>query len=129
RIYRRVRLKAQVSRSAPLTMERAIERQALLIYAVEDAGVATPRLCALLRVGSEAAVVSCERRSGTPLDLLPDPPSDAQLKSVWAAVLRLHQHRVTHRTLTADRILLTGPGDTSVVLLDPGNGDVAASEV
>jgi uncharacterized membrane protein YbhN (UPF0104 family)/tRNA A-37 threonylcarbamoyl transferase component Bud32 len=129
RIYRRLRLKAQVSRSAPLTMERAVERQALLIYAVEAAGVATPKLCALVRVGSEAAVVSCERRSGTPLDRLPDPPSDAQLTSVWAAVLRLHQHRVTHRTLTADRILLNGPRDTGVVLLDPGNGDVAASEV
>jgi uncharacterized membrane protein YbhN (UPF0104 family)/tRNA A-37 threonylcarbamoyl transferase component Bud32 len=128
RIYRRVRLKAQVSRSAPLTMERAVERQALLIYAVQDAGVATPPLRALVRVGSEAAVLSCARLTGTALADLPA-PSDEQLKKVWGAVLRLHEHSVTHRTLTADRILLTGPECTDVILLDPGNGDVAASEV
>ena len=129
RIYRRVRLKAQVSRSAPLTMERALERHALLIYAVADAGVVTPRLRATVRVGSEAAVLSCDRLTGTPLDGLAGPPSDDQLRSVWSAVLQLHERRVTHRTLTADRILLTGPDHRDVILLDPGNGDVAASEV
>src|SRR5262249_19859288 len=71
RIYRRVRVKAQVSRSAPLTMERAVERHALLIYAVQDAGVATPALRALVRVGPEAAAASCERRAGTALSELP----------------------------------------------------------
>ena len=110
-------------------MERAVERQALLIYAVEDAGVATPRLRALIRVGSEAAVLCCERRTGTTLARLSASPTDEQLASVWAAVLRLHEHRVTHRALTADRILLTGPQCTDVVLLDPGNGDVAATEL
>ncbi len=39
----------------------------------------------------------------------------------------LHEHRVTHRSLTADRILLTG--DDQVMLLDPGDGDVAASDL
>ena len=129
RIYRWVRLKASVSRSAPLTMERAVERQALLLYAVQDAGVATPRLRALVRVGSEAAVLCCERRTGTTLARLSAPPSDEQLKTVWGAVLRLHEHRVTHRALTADRIMLTGPQCTDVVLLDPGNGDVAATDL
>jgi glycosyltransferase 2 family protein len=129
RTYRLVRLKSAVSRSAPLTMERAVERQALLIYAVEDAGVSTPRLRALLRVGPNAAVLSCERRTGTTLARLPAPPTDRQLKAVWQAVLRLHEHRVTHRALTADRILLAGPQLVDVALLDPGNGDVAATEL
>jgi uncharacterized membrane protein YbhN (UPF0104 family)/tRNA A-37 threonylcarbamoyl transferase component Bud32 len=129
RIYRRARLKTQVSRSAPLTMERAVERHALLIYAVEDAGVPTPRLRALVRVGSEAAVLACDQYYGTALSALDTQPSDQQLRSVWDAVLRLHARRVTHRTLTADRILLTGASGTDVVLLDPGNGDVAASDV
>ena len=39
----------------------------------------------------------------------------------------LHEHRVTHRSLTADRILLTD--DDQVMLLDPGDGDVAASDL
>jgi glycosyltransferase 2 family protein len=54
-------------------------------------------------------------------------PTDDQLLRVWEAVLRLHAHRVTHRTLTADRILFADNGD--VVLLDPGGGDVAASDL
>jgi hypothetical protein len=39
----------------------------------------------------------------------------------------LHAHKVTHRGLTADRILLTGDGQA--MLLDPGDGDMAASDL
>jgi glycosyltransferase 2 family protein len=152
RLYRRLRLRAQVSRSAPLTVERAMERQALLTYAVEDAGVPTPRLCALIRVGPEAAVLATESHHGTTLAELAEVPTDEQLGGVWDVVLRLHSRRVTHRALTADRILLTSDGDRGghdhgpglgprhpdggrpgggdeVMLLEPGNGDVAASDL
>src|SRR6266516_2050096 len=54
-------------------------------------------------------------------------PADDQRLRVWEAVLRLHAHRVTHRTLTADHIMFADDGD--VVLLDPGGGDVAASDL
>jgi uncharacterized membrane protein YbhN (UPF0104 family) len=164
RLYRRLRLRTQVSRSAPLTVERAMERRALLTYAAEDAGVLTPRLRALIRVGPEAAVLANESHGGTTLAELDEVPTDAQLACVWDTVLRLHSRRVTHRALTADRILLIGsddpgrpggdghhgdhsdghapaatlgpsrgggppPGLSSVMLLEPGNGDVAASDI
>jgi uncharacterized membrane protein YbhN (UPF0104 family) len=149
RLYRRLRLRTQVSRSAPLTVERAVERRALLTYAVEDAGVATPRLRALIKVGPEAAVLANEHYGGTTLAELPGEPTAAQLRQIWDTVLRLHAHRVTHRTLTADRILFIFSGDGSggdgsggdgsggdgsggdgdVMLLEPGNGDVAASDL
>jgi uncharacterized membrane protein YbhN (UPF0104 family) len=151
RLYRRLRLRAQVSRSAPLTVERAIERRALLTYAAEDAGVPTPRLCALIRVGPEAAVLANESHDGITLAELVGAsgnPTDAQLARIWDVVLQLHSRRVTHRALTADRILLTGqnhnhdgdgagrrPGlhlqaeNGEVMLLEPGNGDVAASDL
>jgi glycosyltransferase 2 family protein len=152
RLYRRLRVRAQVSRSAPLTVERAMERQALLTYAAEDAGVPTPRLRALIRVGPEAAVLANESHGGTTLAELAQPPTDEQLGRVWDVVLRLHSRRVTHRALTADRILLMGDGDGQdpapglgqphsdggrprsagggeVMLLQPGNGDVAASDL
>jgi glycosyltransferase 2 family protein len=153
RLYRRLRLTTQVSRSAPLTVERAIERRALLTYATEDAGVPTPRLRALIRVGPEASVIATESHDGTTLAELAHPPTGAQLARVWDVVLQLHSRRVTHRALTADRILLTsdghgrggdnlaprlgpphpdggrpGSGD-EVMLLEPGNGDVAASDL
>jgi uncharacterized membrane protein YbhN (UPF0104 family) len=172
RLYRRLRLRAQVSRSAPLTVERAIERRALLTYAAQDAGVPTPRLRALIRVGPEAAVLANEGHEGITLaDLVgaSGTPTDAQLAGIWDVVLLLHSRRVTHRALTADRILLTSRGhghdgdgaarrpgphlratpaaseqatpaaseqatpaaseNGQVMLLEPGNGDVAASDL
>ncbi len=127
RLYRLVRLQRAVSRGAPLSQDRAVERLALLSYAAEDAGVPMPRLCALVRAGQEAIVVAYEHHDGTTLADHDGEPSDVQLGRVWDAVLRLHAHRVTHRALTADHILLT-VGDR-VMLLPPAVGDVAATDL
>jgi glycosyltransferase 2 family protein len=130
RLYRRLRLTSQASRSVPLTVSRAVERRALMAYAVEDAGVPTPKLVAALRVGAEAAAVANEHCTGTTLADLPDPPSDRLLGKVWDAVLQLHKHRVTHRSLTPEHVLVTGARHNgTVMLLDPGDGDVAASDL
>ena len=127
RVYRSVRLLAQVPRNAPLSVDRAIERRALLSYAAEDAGAPTPRLRALVRVGPEAAVLAYEHHEGTTLARRNPGCSDEELGQIWDAVARLHARHVTHRGLTADRILLTDDGQA--MLLDPGDGDVAASDL
>ena len=127
RLYRLVRLQRQVSRGAPLSQDRAVERLALLSYAAGDADVPMPRLRALVQAGQEAAVLAYEHHDGTTLaDYAPD-PTDAQLGRVWDDVLRLHAHRVTHRALTADHMLLTDDG--GVLLLPTPTGDVAASDL
>ena len=113
--------------TAPLSQDRALERRALLSYAAADAGVRTPRLRALARTGPDAVVLAYAHEAGVTLAEQPAAPTDAQLRRVWQTVLRLHNRRVTHRALTADRILITAGGE--VVLLDPGNGDVAASDL
>ena len=127
RVYRSIRLLAQVPRNAPLSVDRAVEHRALLSYAAEDAGAPTPRLRALVRVGPEAAALAYEHHDGTTLAQRNPGCSDDELKQIWDAVGRLHAHRVTHRGLTADRILLTDDGQA--ILLDPGDGDVAASDL
>ena len=127
RLYRSVRVLGQVSRNAPLSVERIVERRALLSYAAEDAGAPTPRLRALVRVGPEADVLAFEHHDGTTLAKRNPGCSDAELSQIWDAVARLHARQVTHRGLTADRILLTDDG--GVMLLDPGEGDVAASDL
>jgi uncharacterized protein (TIRG00374 family) len=127
RVYRLVRLQRQVSRGAPLSQDRAVERLALLSYAAQDAGVPMPRLRALVQAGQEAAVLAYEHHDGKTLaDYAPE-PTDAQLGQVWDDVLRLHGHRVTHRALTADHMLLTDDG--RVLLLPTPTGDVAASDL
>jgi glycosyltransferase 2 family protein len=130
RIYRSVRLLAPVSRSAPLSVDRVVERRALLSYAAEDADVPTPRLRAVVRVGPEAAILAFEHHDGTTLARRNPGCSDDELTHIWDAVARLHARKVTHRGLTADRILLTGDkGESQAMLLDPGDGDVAASDL
>ena len=127
RVYRSIRLLAQVPRNAPLSVDRAVEHRALLSYAAEDAGAPTPRLRALVRVGPEAAALAYEHHEGTTLAQRNPGCSDAELRQIWDAVDRLHARHVTHRGLTADRILLTDDGQA--MLLDPGDGDVAASDL
>ena len=129
RVWRGLRLRSQVSSLGPLTVERAIEKRALMTYALEDAGVGTPRLRALLRVGPEAAVFATDHHPGITLAELPDKPTDGQLGQVFDAVQRLHRRRVTHRSLTAEHILITPNGTGEVMLLEPGDGDVAASDL
>ena len=127
RLYRSLRLQAQVSRTALLSVDRLVERRALMSYAAAQAGVRAPRLRAAVRAGPEAIVFGYEHHPGSTLAELRPGPDDAQLGSAWDEVLRLHRHRVTHRSLTADRLLLTGDGN--VMLLGLGNGDVAASDL
>jgi glycosyltransferase 2 family protein len=127
RLYRSLLLRGQVSRGAPMSTDRTVERRALLSYAAEDAGAPTPQLRAVVRVGPEATVLAYDHHDGTTLADRNPGVTDAELRSIWDAVQALHAHRVTHRSLTADRILLTADGKT--MLLDPGDGDVAASDL
>jgi glycosyltransferase 2 family protein len=126
RLYRLVRVRRQVARGVPLSVERTVERQALLSYATQDADVPTPRLRTVVRVGSEASVLAYEHCEGTTLAERGG-YTDAELRCVWDTVIRLHARHVAHRGLTAEHILFTPDG--RVMLLDPGDGDVAASEL
>ena len=110
-----VLLRGQVSRGAPLSADRTVERRALLSYAADESGAPTPRLRAVVRVGPEATVLAHDHYEGTTLAQRNPGCTDAELRAIWDAVNVLHQHRVTHRSLTADRILLTDrrPGDAA----------------
>jgi uncharacterized membrane protein YbhN (UPF0104 family) len=127
RLYRSIRVRGQVSRRAPMSVENAVERRALLSYAAKDAGAPTPRLRVVVPVGPEAAVLAYDHHDGITLAAKNPGCTDAELRDIWDAMRQLHEHRVTHRHLTADRILLTQDG--RVMLLDPGDGDVAATDL
>ena len=127
RLYRWIRVPGQVARTAPLSLDRTVERRALLSYATKDAGVPTPRLRTVIRVGADAAVLAYEHCEGTTLARTNPGCTDEELGRIWDTVTRLHANHVTHRALTADRIMFTP--DHQVMLLDPGDGDVAASEL
>ncbi len=126
RLYRSILLRGQVSRGAPVSTERTVEHRALLSYAAADSGAPTPILRAVVPVGPEASVLAYDHHEGATLADFTD-VTDAELADVWDAVHQLHAHRVTHRSLTADRIMLTDDG--KIMLLNPGDGDIAASDL
>ena len=72
-------------------------------------------------------MLAYDHHPGTTLNELRPRPDDAQLGQIWDEVLRLHEHRITHRGLTADQLQVTSDG--GVMLLGLGNGDVAASDL
>jgi glycosyltransferase 2 family protein len=127
RLYRWLRVRGQVSHQVPLTVDRVIERRALLSYATGDAGVPTPRLLSQVRVGADTVALAYRHWDGVTLAQRGLACTDGELSQVWDAVRRLHAHHVTHRSLTADRMLLTADGQ--IMLLEPGDGDVAASDL
>jgi len=84
----------------------------------------------VLRVGPDAAVIATDHVEGRTLAELGAATTDEQLRRVWDAVLQLHSHQVTHRALTDDRIMVVaGSGSEQIALLEPGNGDVAATDL
>jgi uncharacterized protein (TIRG00374 family) len=64
---------------------------------------------------------------GQPLDLISaDKVSEATLADMWLSVSRLHQHRVAHRRLRSDNIIVDGSGQawlTGLVLAELGAND------
>ncbi|MGH3185790.1 MAG: lysylphosphatidylglycerol synthase domain-containing protein [Streptosporangiaceae bacterium] len=126
RLYRSILLRGQVSRGAALSTERTVEHRALLSYAAADSGAPTPILRAVVPAGPEASVLASDHHEGATLADFTD-VTDAELADIWDAVHQLHAHRVTHRSLTADRIMLTDDG--KIMLLNPGDGDIAASDL
>jgi uncharacterized membrane protein YbhN (UPF0104 family) len=126
RLYRALLLRRPVSEGAPLSVDRAVEHQALLSRLTSDADVLTPRLRRLVRAGPEAVVLGYEHHDGITL-ADQGQCDDAALRDIWDAVLRLHANGVTHRALTADHLLLLGDG--RVMLLGLGAGDVAAGDL
>jgi uncharacterized membrane protein YbhN (UPF0104 family)/tRNA A-37 threonylcarbamoyl transferase component Bud32 len=127
RLYRSVRLLDQASHRTPLSVDRTVERRALLSYAAQNADAPSPRLRALVRAGPEAVALAHDHYAGRTLAQGTGELTDAELDQMWAAVRQLHAKRITHGSLTADRILLTD--DDQAMLLDLSSGEIAATDL
>lgn len=127
RIYNFVRLQREVTRGPEISLESAAERRSLLALAAQDAGVRMPRLLAGVPCGPDAIVLAYDRVEGTPIAELADSLTDQQLAQLWREVSKLHDHRVTHRGLSADAVIVDGSG--RVVLPIPDDGTAFATDL
>ncbi len=107
RAWALLRLRTAAVGHPALSLRGQLERQALVGALAEAAGVATPRVLALLAAGP--ALVMVERPLvGTPFPTAPHAATAAE--QVWEAARALHDAGVAHGTLTADKVLLLPDG-------------------
>jgi uncharacterized membrane protein YbhN (UPF0104 family) len=128
RLYRRIRLAGPAQRRNLLSLRRAVDQEALMSYALHDAGIRTPRLLAVRELSADAALLAYERVEGATLDKLPaDELTDDLLARVWRVQQQMQLHQVAHRRFALDSILVDRDGQ--IWLLDLRNGEIAASDL
>src|SRR5579884_299448 len=126
RLYRRIRLRGPAQRRNLLSLRRAVDQEALMSYALRDAGIRTPRLVAVRELSADAALLAYERVEGRTLEKLsPDELTDELLTRIWQLQQQMQLHQVAHRRFALDSLLVDRDGQ--VWLLDLRNGEIAAS--
>ncbi|GAA0840620.1 lysylphosphatidylglycerol synthase transmembrane domain-containing protein [Streptosporangium amethystogenes subsp. fukuiense] len=128
RIWRRIRLNSETRRKAIRSLRAELEREALMAYAAQAAGVSTPRLVGTSEIGTEAALLAYEHIPTRALDDIPDEEIDDNLLAqIWEQVLLLQVQRLAHRRLTGDSIHVDREG--RVILTDARSGEIAAGDL
>ncbi|HEX4787277.1 MAG TPA: lysylphosphatidylglycerol synthase domain-containing protein, partial [Actinospica sp.] len=128
RVYRRIRLRGPAQRRNLFSLRRTVDQEALISYALRDAGIRTPRLLAVRELDADAALLAYERIEATSLEHLPAAAfTDQLLRRVWHTVADLGRHQIAHRRLALDSILLDTDG--RIWLSELRNGEVAAADL
>jgi uncharacterized protein (TIRG00374 family) len=128
RFYRLISVSGPAARRTVLSLRQAVDREALLCYAVAQAGVNSPRLVAVADAGPNAALLLNEHLHATPLEALPaERVDDAVLARLWRQVTMLHSHRVAHRGLAGAAVQVDADGQPWLTELR--NGEVAATDL
>lgn len=115
-VWRRVRIRSALSAAPVLSLERVAERRAVLAYAAMAAGVRVPRFVAGVPCGPDAVVLVYEDVGARRLE----DPTDDQLGQLWGCVGQLHRAGITHRGLSAERVLVDGTGQVVLPILTAG---------
>lgn len=125
RVYRRVRLRGPAQRRNLLSLRRTVDQEALMSYALREAGIRSPHLLAVRELTPDAAMLTYERVEGTTLDELGEPElTDDLLERVWEVQRELQRSQLAHRRLALDSLLVDADG--RIWLLDLRNGEIAA---
>ncbi len=125
--WKALRLRDESGRGG-FNMRSELDHAALMAYAAESAGAPVPRLVTTCEVGADAALLAYDYTVATRFaDLTGEQITDAELEAAWRAMQIMHEHQMSHRSLTADNILRDRTG--KVWLVGESTGSVAASDV
>lgn len=128
RLWRRFLLNNETRRRAIRSLRAELEREALMAYAAQAAGVRLPRLLGTSEVGTEAALLAYEHVDTRPVSELDDEDLDDELLArMWEQVRLLQAHRLAHRHLTGESIHVGAARE--VYLVDARSGEIAAGDM
>ncbi|TQS28161.1 flippase-like domain-containing protein [Microbispora sp. KK1-11] len=128
RLWRRFLLNNETRRRAIRSLRAELEREALMAYAAQAAGVRLPRLLGTSEIGTEAALLAYEHVDTRPVSDLQDEDFDDELlERMWGQVRLLHAHRLAHRHLTGESIHVDA--HRNVYLVDARSGEIAAGDL
>lgn len=127
RWWRTLRLRALENRTV-VSLRQLTERTALIGYTATAAGVRTPRILGI-GAGADSMLIAQQHPAGTvSLSELPSPLfTDEVLESLWEQIQRAHKAGLTHRSLSADSVLVGVNGEVWLTGWD--YGDVASADL
>lgn len=114
------------STTGAFNMRRALDHSALQSYAAQAAGAPVPRLLLATEVGPDSVLMAHELIDGVRFSEL-DEVTDDDLLGAWRAMRTLHEHQMTHRSLSSDHLIRATDG--SVWLIGGESGSIAAGDV
>ena len=116
RTYRFLRLRGVDDGRPRLSLQDAVEHQALVGCLAERAGVRVPHVDRLLPASDEGQLLVMDQVAGTSLEQVPsDALTDGVLDDLWANVGRLHQAGIAHRSLRTANLMMDNDERTWIV--------------
>jgi uncharacterized membrane protein YbhN (UPF0104 family) len=126
--YRWIRLRGPAQQRGLFSLRRAVNQEALISYALRDAGIDTPRLVTVRVLSADAALLVYERLPAVPIEQLAEEDvTDELLVSVWQTVAALGRRQLAHRRLAQDSILVDEHG--RIWLGKLRNGEIGATDL
>lgn len=125
RAYRWIRLRKTGDHRPFVSLQRAVEHEALVSLQAAAIGIRTPRILGVTDVGVDGMMLAYEAIDGVSADQVEDISDDA-LIAVWSMVSTLHSKRIAHRDLRLANIFIDVNG--LPWLIDFGFSELAASD-
>lgn len=125
RAYRWIRLRKTGDHRPFVSLQRAVEHEALVSLQAAALGVRTPSIVGVANAGLDGMVLVYEAIDGKSADHFDD-LDDTTLEGIWEMVQRLHENRIAHRDLRLANVFIDVDGVPW--LIDFGFSELAASE-
>ena len=128
RVWRMLRVRGPAAPRPLFSVQRTLEHEALMAYALRAAGARTPALLTTAEVASSSGLLAYHHVRGSALrDIDPELVGDDVLIRAWEQLAALRRAQIAHRGLTPEHLLVTQ--ERQVYLTGLRAGEIAATDL